>query len=129
MVSYLGTTTTAGAKATHLDIRNNIFASNTNYAIYVPTVPDSMIAIGLQRVQHQWLKPGLLGGCEEHVVSMADLEPHVERQFSGPARDVHRCGRFALDYGCEQLRHADFVGDDGHRRRRSQHDDSGHWCG
>ncbi|MGB4561628.1 MAG: NosD domain-containing protein, partial [Schleiferiaceae bacterium] len=42
---YLGTTTTAGAKATHLDIRNNIFASNTNYSIYVPTIPDSMIAL------------------------------------------------------------------------------------
>ena len=64
-----------------------------------------------------------------HVDGMADGEPHVERQFGEPTRDLHGYGRFALDYGCEQLRHADFVGDDGHRRRRSQHDDSGHWCG
>ena len=42
---YLGTTTATGAKATHLDIRNNIYVSNTNYAIYVPTEPDSMIAL------------------------------------------------------------------------------------
>ena len=42
---YLGTTTAVGAKATHLDIQNNIFTSNTNYAMYVPTAPDSMIAL------------------------------------------------------------------------------------
>jgi len=42
---YLGTTTATGAKATHLDIRNNIYVSNTNYAIYAPTEPDSMIAL------------------------------------------------------------------------------------
>ncbi|MEK9830918.1 MAG: NosD domain-containing protein, partial [Schleiferiaceae bacterium] len=42
---YLGTTTATGAKATHLDIRNNIYASNTNYSMYVPTEPDSMIAL------------------------------------------------------------------------------------
>ncbi|NDH90781.1 MAG: hypothetical protein EBZ22_07840, partial [Flavobacteriia bacterium] len=43
--AYLGTTTATGAKATHLDIRNNIYVANTNYAMYVPTEPDSMIAL------------------------------------------------------------------------------------
>ena len=42
---YLGTTTAAGANSTHLDIRNNIFSANTNYSLYVPTAPDSMMAM------------------------------------------------------------------------------------
>ena len=43
--AYLGTTTATGAKATHLDIRNNIFVGGSNYALYAPTEPDSMIAL------------------------------------------------------------------------------------
>ena len=37
--AYIGTTTTAGANMTNIDMKNNIFKASTSYAVYVPTAP------------------------------------------------------------------------------------------
>ena len=37
--AYIGTTTTAGAQMTNLNMKNNIFTASTSYSVYVPTAP------------------------------------------------------------------------------------------
>jgi hypothetical protein len=42
--AYIGTTTTAGAQMTNINMKNNIFVAASNYSVYVPTVPLNVLS-------------------------------------------------------------------------------------